>query len=580
MELQNLIPEINLNLVHLLYTLVEIDTEDSTSNQKLKDRNISIFNNLHENLVILNFHKLRIQNEYYKILKSLDSNEPVINNKNDYITKVINCNYKVLFTEASDRLPEVEFNYNVHAPLYNNIVLFLQYLSPNDFIWHYHTPNNPDYDEKILICCCKFSETSINDLLSHYHVASVIFMSISQLYGYNDDYLLNLGELSRYLEKVVPKINGIITLINLPLKNNMRLDTSKSHNCSLENSKQIDVDLYNKSNSHYNLYPTPSKLALTGCRVICKCYMNLLSLVENISLKLYNHLISTLLIIYNKTCGMILDDIYDLVMYISNNRTEGILRELKNFLALKDNSNLLLFKEVANKMAEDVNNYNSSVLKCLECYIRLTSLVYNDKDIKSYELVETLIDRIILMNKAEINEKFMENYKLYLKNAPLVCAATMLQTMELTFGCIDSLEPKIVMISLKFLEDLFEYLPNDCMYYFQDCYSRFILIYVKYLSNEGNFEDSLNNLEKLNLYNNLIVKLLVTPHQKRHVLDDVQRNQIIYLMKNVLEIIKKQLGESTLNDLIFKINSDVKNDPNSSDRTLAIFEKISILFQP
>lgn len=54
---------------------------------------------------------------------------------------------------------------------------------------------------------------------------------------------------------------------------------------------------------------------------------------------------------------------------------------------------------------------------------------------------------------------------------------------------------------------------------------------------------------------------------------------MINLIKRIFEIIKKLLGEDKLDNLMFKINSDVKNDPNSSDHTLLIFEQFSTFFQ-
>eukprot|EP00375_Theileria_parva_P000882 XP_763552.1 hypothetical protein [Theileria parva strain Muguga] len=385
MAIHNLFTEINANLAHLLYTLTEFNTEDSTNINKYKDENISIFNNLHQNLS-----------------------------------------------------------------------------------------------------------------LSHRFCS------------------LNL-EFPRYLENVLLKISGIVTVIHMPINVSNRLsilglEGSESHECSLENPQFIDIDLYNKTNSHYNQYPTPSKLALTGCRLVCKCYMNLLNVHETRSIQ-FNHLISTLLMIYNKTCGMILDDIYDLLIYMSNNHTE----------AFKD-PNVSLFREITNKMADDINNYNPAVLKSLECYIGLTSLVYNDTEVRMYELVEALIDRIIIMNNPEIKKKFIEKYNLYLENTPLVCSATMLQTMRLIFSCIDSLEPNIVIASLKCLGDVFKHLVYDTLYYFPDCYARFILIYINFLSNQFKLEDSLSNFEELFFFNNLTTKLVV-PCGKRIVPDNNQRYQ-------------------------------------------------------
>lgn len=175
-------------------------------------------------------------------------------------------------------------------------------------------------------------------------------------------------------------------------------------------------------------------------------------------------------------------------------------------------------------MADDINNYNPAVLKSLECYIGLTSLVYNDTEVRMYELVEALIDRIIIMNNPEIKKKFIEKYNLYLENTPLVCSATMLQTMRLIFSCIDSLEPNIVIASLKCLGDVFKHLVYDTLYYFPDCYARFILIYINFLSNQFKLEDSLSNFEELFFFNNLTTKLVV-PCGKRIVPDNNQRYQ-------------------------------------------------------
>ncbi|UVC49681.1 hypothetical protein MACK_003791 [Theileria orientalis] len=444
------------------------------------------------NVILMWVPPINVKNDYSKYINELESRDSTVESGKQTYTNSVTPNYKFALKDACDRLPEAEYKFRVDEPLYNGILVLLQYLSPNNFIWHYHKD-----EESHLRLCCVYSSVLFKDLLTHYHVVSVLRLV-------DLDVLENVCEslittrLSKNSDVILRKINGIVSMIHLPLKNNLKFECSKD-GCSYVNPVYVNIELYNKANSHYSLFPTPCKLTIIGSRLICNCFTVLLDKVPNGDFKNYNFLISTLLIIYNSTHGQILDDIYEVVLNMLDKHPNAFL----------DISNVLLFKEVVKKMSDDINNYNNSVVKCTECFVKLTSAVFDDNDVKIYELLESTIDKMKMMNNRELKNKFIGMYDHYLKNVPLACAATMLQMIQLIMGALDSLDGESILVSVKCLESMFTHLPKDAVYYFKDVYGRFLIIHFVFLSKEDKSRDSLENMIKYEFFRELIVKVCI-----------------------------------------------------------------------
>ncbi|BAM41058.1 conserved hypothetical protein [Theileria orientalis strain Shintoku] len=484
MESHKLIPDVTLHLVHFFYCAIDCKFNTDVDSTNKSESNCTLGNILDKLSKLLS--------DYSKYINEFESRDSTVESGKQTYTTLVTKDYKCAIKDARSRLPEGEYNFKVDEPVYNDILVLLQYLSPNNFIWHYHKD-----EERHLRLCCDYNFVFHKDLLTHYHVVSVC--ASSNLEDLDDvrESLKNTN-ITKNSDAVLKKINGIISVIHLPLKNNLKFECSKD-GCSYGKPTYVSVELYNKANAHYSLFPNTCKLAIMGSRLICNCFIVLLKEVSSGRLKNYNLLISTLLILYDNTHGQILDDIYEVVLNVVD----------KHPNAFEELSNVLLFKEVVKKIADDINNYNNSVVKCTKCFVKLTTAVFNDDDVKMYELLESTIDKMKLMNNRELKNKFMKMYDHYLKRAPLACAATMLQMMELIMGALDTLDGGSVLASLKCLESMFACLPKDAVYYFKDVYSRFLIVHFVFLTNGDKGRDSLENMLEYEFFSELIVKVCI-----------------------------------------------------------------------
>ncbi|EKX72637.1 conserved hypothetical protein [Theileria equi strain WA] len=520
----------NVTLVHLLYTLAaesRKNNEDSTDKHESKTGIRELFERIREGMKLCS--------------NDSEISEEESETQGIYTVKVI-CKLEKLAKDALERVFNKDYGRSHHELVVNGMVLMIAFLSPEQFSWHYHI----DPMENSLKFCCRFAKVTAESLELHLSSLSALFSSICAICDENG-FCEDIDEhQTRQPSKVLRSLGTMLQLIYLPAKTNFsepNLIITKlavEHDvveffCNEESAKYPDIKLYNKLASGYNLYNIPCRLSVFGCRIILRSYESIFAIPE-----FHDHRVALpyLVLISNTTNGIHMGEFYSALILVLDNM-HGTLFECKNVQLDKHPIDGIL-REMVKRVYSDILRFNEHLDKCLECFIKLTSLAYKEDDVRLYDTMEELMDKLLFMDNIECTIVYLKHYHLYLERAPLACASTMIQTMELIFTLTNSIH---TVNGLECIEKLLEHIPDDTIYYLYDIHCRLTILYLQLVCEGNGLKDSIANLQENKVFNGTIVKM---KDDFEHLGKTLHRKEVIGAMERIWKLILGIIGEDKL----------------------------------